>query len=159
MKTKTPLPDEQPVTINALRNKRAKIAGQIALHEADINRLRADLIHLDSVLRLFDPELNPEDIAAQKRFPRRTEYFARGEMSQRVFDALRSVSANELAAAAPAEKVHINGPPSSSRLREPFPSYALPWGRRGHAVRIRKGVRWKLAPRERDPLDGDKRRH
>jgi len=69
MQSKIPLPDEQPVTVNALRNKRAKIAGQIALHEADINRLRADLIHLDSVLRLFDPELNPGTLSLRSGFP------------------------------------------------------------------------------------------
>ena len=156
MQSKIPLPDEQPVTVNALRNKRAKIAGQIALHEADINRLRADLIHLDSVLRLFDPELNPEDIAAQKRFPRRTEYFARGEMSQRVGDALRnndSVSANELAAVALAEKGFNE---TDRQVRRDFVNrfhhMLYHMGRRGHAVRIGKGegVRWKLAPKEPD---------
>ena len=46
-------------------------AGQIALLEADIQRRRANLIHLDSVLRLGDCRTDP--------VPRRTEYFARGE--------------------------------------------------------------------------------
>ena len=81
-------------------------------------------------MRLFDPELNPEEIAAQKRFPRRTEYFARGEMSQRVSDALRtnaSVSANDLAAVALAEK-GFNATGRCGAIREPLPSHALSHG-------------------------------
>jgi hypothetical protein len=158
MQTKIPLPDEQPVPVNALRNKRAQIAGQIALLEADVQRLRASLIHLDSVLRLFDPELNPNDIAAQKHLPRRTEYFARGEMSQRVFHALRdneSVSANELASVALAEKGFGKGDRQVRRdFLNRFHHLLYHMGRRGHAVKVGhgEGSRWRLAPKDRDLL-------
>ena len=33
---KLPLPDEQPIAVNALRNMRAKIAGKIAMHTPEM---------------------------------------------------------------------------------------------------------------------------
>src|SRR5437016_1072425 len=84
-----PLPAEQPVAVNALRNKRAEITGQIAMYEREVARLRAELVHLDATLRLFDPGTDPAAIEPLRRFPRRTEYFARGEVTKRVYDALR----------------------------------------------------------------------
>jgi hypothetical protein len=41
------------------------------------------------VLRLFDPETDPEGLPIRKAFPRRMAYFAKGEVSQRVYAALR----------------------------------------------------------------------
>src|SRR5439155_20014804 len=107
MQGKIPLPDEQPVAVNALRNKRAQIAGMIAMHEGEARQLRAELIHIDAVLRLFDPETDPEGLPIRKAFPRRMAYFAKGEITRRVLDTLRengTVAANELADAALAEK-------------------------------------------------------
>jgi hypothetical protein len=52
---KLPFPDEQPIAVNALRNMRAKISGKIAMHTREIDRPRAELIHIDATLRLFDP--------------------------------------------------------------------------------------------------------
>ena len=43
---KLPLPDEQPIAVSALRTMRAKIAGEIAMHTREIDRLRTELIHL-----------------------------------------------------------------------------------------------------------------
>ncbi len=48
------------------------------MHSREIDRLRAEIVHLDAVLRLFDPETDPTDIPALCRHPRRTEWFARG---------------------------------------------------------------------------------
>ncbi len=68
---KLPLPNEQPIAVNALRNMRARIAGEIAMHSCEIDRLRAELVHLDATLRLFDPATEPSDIPALRRYPRR----------------------------------------------------------------------------------------
>jgi hypothetical protein len=62
---KLPLPDTHPNTVNALRNKRSEIVGDIEVHSREIERLRAELVHLDVVLRLFDPSTDPEDIAGR----------------------------------------------------------------------------------------------
>lgn len=86
---KLPLPDEQPNTVNALRAMRARIAGEIEMHSREIDRLRAELVHLDATMQLFDPETNPSDVLALRRYPRRTEWFARGEVTQRIYEAFR----------------------------------------------------------------------
>jgi hypothetical protein len=88
-KLNLPLPHDHPNAVSTLRNKRAAIAGEIAMHNREIARLRAELVHLDATMRLFDPATDPDDIPALKRYPRRTEWFARGEVSQRVWEALR----------------------------------------------------------------------
>jgi hypothetical protein len=64
-----PLPDEQPIAVNALRNMRARIAGEIEMHNREIDRLRAELVHLDATMRLFDLETDPSDIPALRRIP------------------------------------------------------------------------------------------
>ena len=74
-------PPFSPVAVNALRNKRSDLAGQIEMHNREIDRLRSELVHLDATLRLFDPYIQPDEIASRKRWPRRTDYFARGELT------------------------------------------------------------------------------
>src|ERR1051325_8065865 len=86
---KLPLPDEQPIAVNALRNMRSRIAGEIEMHSREIDRLPAELGHLDPTMQLFDPETEPSDVPALRRYPRRTEWFARGEVTQRIYEALR----------------------------------------------------------------------
>src|SRR5215212_7401671 len=86
---KLPLPDEQPIAINALRNMRSRIAAEIEMHSREIDRLRAELVHLDATMQLFDPGTEPSDVPALRRYPRRTEWFARGEVTQRIYEAIR----------------------------------------------------------------------
>ena len=90
---KLPLPDEQPIAVNALRNMRARIAGEVEMHSHEIDRLRAELVHLDATMQLFDPETDPSDVPALRRNPRRTEWFTRGEVTQRVYEAFREQEA------------------------------------------------------------------
>src|SRR5271165_5958050 len=95
-----PLPDEQPVAVNALRNKRSALMGELAVHQQECDRIRSEIIHLDVVLRLFDPKTDPGDLPALRKRVHRTEWFARGEQTNMVYDALReigTVSATELA--------------------------------------------------------------
>jgi len=155
---KLPLPDEQPTAVNALRNMRAKIAGKIAMHTREIDRLRAELIHLDSTLRLFDPETDPNDIPVVRLYPKRTEWFARGEVTRRLYEAFRNegiIWPNEVARRAIAE----NGiPETDSKVVQDiisiFAHVAAYLTRRGKLVKIGKGrdARWKVAPTEPDLL-------
>jgi hypothetical protein len=46
--------------INALRNKRARIAGEIRAAEGAIAQRREELETLDAVIRMFAPDCNPE---------------------------------------------------------------------------------------------------
>jgi hypothetical protein len=153
---KLPLPDEQPVAVNALRNKRASITGEIAMHEREIDRLRADLVHLDATMRLFDPDTDPGGIPALRRYPRRTEWFARGEITQRVREALRDTEIiwpREIAKAAMVAK----GIPETDKamrknINARFTRVCYELTRRGQLEKIGhgEGMRWKLAPREPD---------
>jgi len=48
MSSKLPLPDEQPIAVNALRNKRAcnQLTGEIEMHQREIERPRMELDHM-----------------------------------------------------------------------------------------------------------------
>jgi hypothetical protein len=80
----------EPHVISALRAKRAETAGEIVRRQYELDQLRADLMHIDSVLRLLDPEIVPSSIAPRMKIRRRSEYFARGELTRRVFVAIRT---------------------------------------------------------------------
>jgi hypothetical protein len=69
-----------PHVISALRVKRAEVAGLIDALERELAQQRADLVHLDSVLRLFQPERDPTEIRP-KRSVHRNRYFATGELA------------------------------------------------------------------------------
>jgi len=152
-----PLPDEHPNTVNSLRNKRSEIAGRIELHNREIERLRAALIHIDAVLRLYDPDTDPNAIEPRKRFPRRVEYFERGELAGRVYAALRdngdTVSCEELTRKALSDK----GLAATDRVAHrlfmcKFMPALADLRRRGIVQKIGegRGVRWRLAPQEPD---------
>jgi hypothetical protein len=79
-----------PHVISALREKRALIAGLIEKLERKLEQHRADLTHIDGVLRLFQPDRDPGDIKPKRAYARRTRYFARNELSRLCMDALRA---------------------------------------------------------------------
>jgi hypothetical protein len=78
-----------PHVISALREKRAKVAGCIARLERQLDQHRADLSHIDGVLRLFAPDRDPEAIKPKRTYARRTRYFARNELSRLCRESLR----------------------------------------------------------------------
>jgi hypothetical protein len=143
-------PNEQPVTVNALRNKRSQIVGEIDHHQERIAKLRIDLLHLDATLRLFDPTTDPVNISPRKFRPPRTHYFDRGEPSRRIYAALResgTVSATELALAAMAERgIDQYDTKARTEFVGRFSNQLYDLGRRGITERIGSGygVRWKL---------------
>src|ERR1700752_3502907 len=78
-----------PHVISALREKRALVSGLIEQLERKLDQHRADLTHIDGVLRLFQPDRDPGEIKPKRVYNRRTRYFARNELSRLVMDALR----------------------------------------------------------------------
>ena len=77
------------------------------MHSREIDRLRAELVLIDAMMRLFDPGTDPDDIPAIRGYPRRIEWFARGEVTRRVYEALRDhkiIWPREIAKATMAEK-------------------------------------------------------
>jgi hypothetical protein len=81
-----------PHVISALREKRALIAGLIEKLERKLEQHRADLTHIDGVLRLFQPDRDPGEIKPKRTYVRRTRYFARNELSRLCMDALRAAN-------------------------------------------------------------------
>ena len=86
----------EPLMVGGLKEKRAELSGIIADLEKQINQHRADLVHVDAVLRLFAPDITPEAFAPKtprRRNERRNEWFPPGELSRMVLDVLRRAPA------------------------------------------------------------------
>jgi hypothetical protein len=78
----------EPLIIGALRNKRSELAGIVLSLEQQLVQRRASLTHLDATMRLFDPELRPEEIRPRRR---RTcnAWFRPGECLRLIYAVLR----------------------------------------------------------------------
>jgi hypothetical protein len=95
------------VTANALVAKRADILFEVGELEKRIEQLRTELVHLDAVLRMFRPDFKAEGLPVRHRRPTKSPYFAHGELTKRIYDAMRisgTVSSFEIAASAMREK-------------------------------------------------------
>jgi hypothetical protein len=88
--------------VSALMAKRSEVAGAIADLERRAAQQRADLVHVDAVLRLYAPELQPDSIPSRV-VRRRNGWFKPGELVRMVLDILRVAPApmptREIAAA------------------------------------------------------------
>jgi hypothetical protein len=77
--------------VSALRNKRAELAGMVGQLEQQLARQRTNLAHLDATMRLFDPEIRPQEIRAKQRRAR-SVWFRQGECLRRIYDELRNAA-------------------------------------------------------------------
>ena len=82
----------EPHVVAALRDKRAELSGTIVDLEKSIGQHRADLLHVDAVLRLFAPDLEPAAIGP-RAVRRVNEWFRPGELARLVLDVLRTAPA------------------------------------------------------------------
>jgi hypothetical protein len=57
-----------------------------------VAQLRADLVHLDATLRLFDPKAEPEAIPVRRPY-RRRRWFSDGELPRRILSTMRTAPA------------------------------------------------------------------
>jgi len=143
-----------PHVISALRAKRAEVAGLIDSLERQIAQCRANLIHLDAVLRLYQPERDPTEIKP-KRSVHRNRYFAAGELARLCLEAFRDaaepLSVPDIVGCVIAAKGFDAG---DRVLREALTTLVKatlnPMRRRGVVEKIGqgRGVRWTLTPRE-----------
>jgi len=78
------------IVLDALIKKRRETAFRITEMERETETVRANLVHLDAVIRLFAPNVSPEQIPPQTRRPRQLAYFAHGEITRRALDMLRA---------------------------------------------------------------------
>ena len=72
-----------------LREKRARLAGHMEKAERVLAANKRDLANLDAVIRLFEPETNPDLIPAIRPISRRGLFFKRGEQMRLACDMLR----------------------------------------------------------------------
>ena len=142
-----------PHVISALREKRALVAGLIEKLERKLEQHRADLTHIDGVLRLFQPDRDPGEIKPKRAYARRTRYFARNELSRVCMDALRGVGG------APVSTDEITGriiegkgfDAADAALRKAIGDQVLAilrsFRKRGmiEQIGLGRGVQWKLA--------------
>ena len=75
-------------TIPGLRQKRARIAGEIEAGERKLVALRAALSNLDATLLLFDPHIDPAGIRVILAVER-GKYFQQGEQTRLFLNAFR----------------------------------------------------------------------
>jgi hypothetical protein len=87
----------EPHVVTALVRKRAEVAGEIEAAEKRVARFRAELVHLDAVLRLFDAAAEPLAIPPKRPW-RRTGWFRNGELPRRVLETLRAAAPEPLCA-------------------------------------------------------------
>jgi hypothetical protein len=142
-----------PHIISALREKRALVAGLIEKLERKLEQHRADLTHIDGVLRLFQPDRDPGEIKPKRTYANRTRYFARNELSRLCSDALREadgalMKTDEIAGQVIAAK---GFDAADATLRKAIGAQVL-WVMRAFRKRgtieqigLGRGVRWKLA--------------
>ena len=81
----------QSHVISALRNKRAELAGIVRQLEQQLAQQRTNLAHLDATMRLFDPDIRPQEIRA-KRQRARSAWFRPGECLRLIYDELRDAA-------------------------------------------------------------------
>jgi hypothetical protein len=143
--------------ISGLLRKHAEILGIIADLKHQLDERRPDLIHIDAVLRLLEPDIELEQIPARHRPPKRSPYFGRGEITRTCLEALRDaegdgwLSAEEITEAAMIKK-GID-PQTDRHLRADFLRRILQTldsleRRRGTITksdRGRNGVKWRIA--------------
>src|SRR5467141_672180 len=140
-----------PHVISALREKRALVAGLIEKLERKLEQHRADLTHIDGVLRLFQPDRDPDEIKPKRTY-RRTRYFARNELARLCMDALRDapglVTTDEIAAQVIAAK-EFEAADNTLRasIRDQLLTVLRAARKRGtvEQIGLGRGVRWKLA--------------
>ena len=77
--------------VAGLVEKRRELAGIIDVLQRRLDQHRADLTHIDGVLRVLTTDLDPETIRP-KRVYRRNRYFARNELSRLCLGVLRTAA-------------------------------------------------------------------
>jgi hypothetical protein len=90
----------EPHVIAALCRKRSELGGVVSQLEQRLVKHRADLAHLDATMRLFDPDIRPQEIRPKQQRAR-SVWFRPGECLRLIYDELRDapqpVTTRELA--------------------------------------------------------------
>jgi hypothetical protein len=74
--------------INALKDRRASVAGEITECEKRLRYLRDSLGYIDGSLALFDPKGDPNTIPPKRPY-RRVKLFGQGELNRLILGVMR----------------------------------------------------------------------
>jgi hypothetical protein len=141
-------PAENSYAVHALKELRSAMSGRAADLRRELDRLQADLVHVDGVLRLYGVE--PAEIPTKGRMPVRSAYFGRNEISRRCRDLLRekgSIRADEVTVQAMRDK---GLDPENRKLRADLTRRILvslhDLTKGGHVQKVGhgRGVHWQL---------------
>lgn len=75
--------------ISGLRNKRARLSGEIVQAQRLLDPKRAALAQIDAVIRMFTPDCNPDMISPIQPASRRDVFFRYKELPRLCLDVLR----------------------------------------------------------------------
>lgn len=96
------MPTREPHVITALKEKRARLAGELVTAQVRVMALKTDLASVDKVLKLFDINLDPNDIKPKITVPRDPTWLPKGAGTRTALEILRetgeAMSSQELAA-------------------------------------------------------------
>jgi hypothetical protein len=92
--------------VSGLIEKRRELAGIIDRLQRQLDQYRADLTHIDGVLRVLATDLDPETIR-RKRIYRRNRYFSRNELSRLCLGVLRTAAGEMLSTGDIADRVIV----------------------------------------------------
>ena len=81
--------------VSGLIEKRRELASIIDELQRQLDQHRANLTHIDGVLRVLATDLDPASLKAKRRY-RRNRYFARNELSQLCLGVLRTAAGEPL---------------------------------------------------------------
>jgi hypothetical protein len=133
--------------VNALKERRAEIDGEIEACRRRLENLSEAIVHLDASLALLDPTYDPASMRP-KRLYRRAKLFGGRKLTGLILDALgraeRPLSTQEVVSAIAAEvDAGAGGPLVTKRVGMALRRLA----RRGGIVKEgdRKTARWEIA--------------
>ena len=141
---------EKSAVVSGLIAKRRELAGIIDQLQRQLDQHRADLTHIDGVLRVLAADLDPETIRPKRAY-RRNRYFARNELSRLCLGVLRTaaepMSTDEIAGRVIATKGFDAGDTIlRAAIRDQIGDIVKRLHRRGEVESIGRGraTRWKL---------------
>jgi hypothetical protein len=77
------------LAVAALVRRHAELAGEIEAAEAQLDQMRADLIHLHAAIRIMDPSADPATGRPKRPNRQGCPWFGHGELGRLMVDALR----------------------------------------------------------------------
>jgi hypothetical protein len=125
--------------VGALRNKRAELAGVVSQLEKQLAQKRLNLTHLDATMRLFDPQVRPNEIRPKQQ-RERSAWFRPGECLRLTYDELRDAT-EPMTTRELAERI--------MRVKAMPTIVAVSWFRRRCSVRSTEPRRRSFASRSR----------